>query len=226
MKFKAVALLSKQVKVSRREIGPHPAPFWRPGVASAVSAGQNDKGEVCDFSVQDGAQEAAATSCGAGRHPAEQHPDLPQSFLPQRHRGGMSGRLRPASPAPAPASPAAAQRKPVHPPLSLSVVCHVQKFEVATGTRIRDLSRTIAHKLSLSSVDGYSIFVKTYDKVHQTFSGLTAGLCSVVTAVSRVNARFARVSFSASQLERRRVLLRQLEANQRLVPEKQEGQRG
>lgn len=62
------------------------------------------------------------------------------------------------------ASPAAAQRNPST-LLSLSLV-HLQKFAVATSTRIRDLNRTIARKLSLSSVDGYSIFVKTYDKVY------------------------------------------------------------
>ncbi|KAF3835753.1 hypothetical protein F7725_028311 [Dissostichus mawsoni] len=38
-------------------------------------------------------------------------------------------------------------------------------FEVATNTRIRDLIRNITKKLSLASADGFSIFVKTHDKV-------------------------------------------------------------
>ncbi|XP_063748289.1 unconventional myosin-VIIa [Eleginops maclovinus] len=38
-------------------------------------------------------------------------------------------------------------------------------FEVATNTRIRDLIQSISKKLSLGSADGFSIFVKTHDKV-------------------------------------------------------------
>ncbi|TRY58652.1 hypothetical protein DNTS_024794 [Danionella cerebrum] len=38
-------------------------------------------------------------------------------------------------------------------------------FEVATNTKIKDLVRTIANKLMLSSADGFSLFVKTPDKV-------------------------------------------------------------
>ncbi|KAF4079290.1 hypothetical protein AMELA_G00191340 [Ameiurus melas] len=38
-------------------------------------------------------------------------------------------------------------------------------FEVATNTKIRDLIKTIASKLGLISDDGFSIFVKTPDKV-------------------------------------------------------------
>ncbi|XP_048055664.1 unconventional myosin-VIIa [Megalobrama amblycephala] len=38
-------------------------------------------------------------------------------------------------------------------------------FEVATNTKIKDLVQTIAAKLMLSSADGFSIFVKTPDKV-------------------------------------------------------------
>ncbi|KAM9849184.1 unconventional myosin-VIIb [Aulostomus maculatus] len=38
-------------------------------------------------------------------------------------------------------------------------------FEVATSTRIRDLIRNIANQLNLASADGFSIFVKTHDKV-------------------------------------------------------------
>ncbi|XP_052455434.1 unconventional myosin-VIIa isoform X2 [Carassius gibelio] len=38
-------------------------------------------------------------------------------------------------------------------------------FEVATNTKIKDLVQTIANKLMLSSADGFSIFVKTPDKV-------------------------------------------------------------
>ncbi|KAI4877996.1 hypothetical protein NFI96_012181, partial [Prochilodus magdalenae] len=38
-------------------------------------------------------------------------------------------------------------------------------FEVTTTTRIRDLCRNISHKLTLSSADGYSLFVKTTNKV-------------------------------------------------------------
>lgn len=38
-------------------------------------------------------------------------------------------------------------------------------FEVATNTKIKDLVQTIAMKLMLSSADGFSIFVKTPDKV-------------------------------------------------------------
>ncbi|XP_068447337.1 unconventional myosin-VIIb [Clinocottus analis] len=38
-------------------------------------------------------------------------------------------------------------------------------FEVATNTRIKDLIQNITKKLSLSSADGFSIFVKTQDKL-------------------------------------------------------------
>ncbi|XP_029285210.1 unconventional myosin-VIIb [Cottoperca gobio] len=38
-------------------------------------------------------------------------------------------------------------------------------FEVTTNTRIRDLIQNITKKLSLASADGFSIFVKTQDKV-------------------------------------------------------------
>uniref|UniRef100_A0A8C2X0R2 Uncharacterized protein n=1 Tax=Cyclopterus lumpus TaxID=8103 RepID=A0A8C2X0R2_CYCLU len=38
-------------------------------------------------------------------------------------------------------------------------------FEVATNTRIKDLIQNITKKLSLASADGFSIFVKTHDKV-------------------------------------------------------------
>ncbi|XP_055364625.1 unconventional myosin-VIIa isoform X2 [Betta splendens] len=38
-------------------------------------------------------------------------------------------------------------------------------FEVATNTRIKDLILNIANKLNLASADGFSIFVKTDDKV-------------------------------------------------------------
>lgn len=40
-----------------------------------------------------------------------------------------------------------------------------QIFEVATNTRIKDLILNVADKLSLASADGFSIFVKTDDKV-------------------------------------------------------------
>lgn len=40
-----------------------------------------------------------------------------------------------------------------------------QVFEVATNTKIKDLVQTITAKLMLSSADGFSIFVKTPDKV-------------------------------------------------------------
>ncbi|KAJ8418640.1 hypothetical protein AAFF_G00001390 [Aldrovandia affinis] len=40
-----------------------------------------------------------------------------------------------------------------------------QVFEVGTSTRIRDLIQSIAAKLMLASADGFSIFVKTPDKV-------------------------------------------------------------
>ncbi|KAA8589751.1 hypothetical protein FQN60_013116 [Etheostoma spectabile] len=40
-----------------------------------------------------------------------------------------------------------------------------EKFEVATNTRIRDLIQNIAKRLSLASADGFSLFVKTNDKV-------------------------------------------------------------
>lgn len=42
----------------------------------------------------------------------------------------------------------------------------VQVFEVATNTRIRDLILNITNKLNLTSADGFSIFVKTEDKVY------------------------------------------------------------
>uniref|UniRef100_A0A3Q1FHC1 Unconventional myosin-VIIb-like n=1 Tax=Acanthochromis polyacanthus TaxID=80966 RepID=A0A3Q1FHC1_9TELE len=38
-------------------------------------------------------------------------------------------------------------------------------FEVSTSTRIRDLIQSISKKLGLASADGFSIFVKTHDKV-------------------------------------------------------------
>ncbi|KAK3531122.1 hypothetical protein QTP70_012102 [Hemibagrus guttatus] len=38
-------------------------------------------------------------------------------------------------------------------------------FEVTSTTRIRDLCRSIAHNLTLSSADGYALFVKTANKV-------------------------------------------------------------
>ncbi|XP_039985647.1 unconventional myosin-VIIa isoform X1 [Xiphias gladius] len=38
-------------------------------------------------------------------------------------------------------------------------------FEVANSTRIRDLIQNITQKLDLASADGFSIFVKTHDKV-------------------------------------------------------------
>uniref|UniRef100_A0A3Q3GXR8 Unconventional myosin-VIIa-like n=1 Tax=Labrus bergylta TaxID=56723 RepID=A0A3Q3GXR8_9LABR len=38
-------------------------------------------------------------------------------------------------------------------------------FEVATSTRIRDLIQNISKQLKLASADGFSIFVKTHDKV-------------------------------------------------------------
>nr|XP_021327440.1 unconventional myosin-VIIb-like isoform X1 [Danio rerio] len=38
-------------------------------------------------------------------------------------------------------------------------------FEVATNTKIRDLVRTIANKLMLSTAEGFSLFMKTPDKV-------------------------------------------------------------
>lgn len=45
----------------------------------------------------------------------------------------------------------------------------LQKFEVATNTRIKDLIQNISKKLNLASSDGFSIFVKTHDKVHLPF---------------------------------------------------------
>ncbi|XP_070689056.1 unconventional myosin-VIIb [Pempheris klunzingeri] len=38
-------------------------------------------------------------------------------------------------------------------------------FEVTTNTRIKDLTQSITNKLGLASSDGFSIFVKTHDKV-------------------------------------------------------------
>lgn len=40
-----------------------------------------------------------------------------------------------------------------------------QIFEVTTTTRIKDLCRNISRDLRLSSSDGYSLFVKTANKV-------------------------------------------------------------
>lgn len=40
-----------------------------------------------------------------------------------------------------------------------------QSFEVATNTKIRDLIKGIAARLGLISEDGFSLFVKTPDKV-------------------------------------------------------------
>lgn len=53
-----------------------------------------------------------------------------------------------------------------------------QIFEVATNTRIRDLIQNITTKLNLASADGFSIFVKTDDKVHLTFFNLTRHILS------------------------------------------------
>lgn len=44
-----------------------------------------------------------------------------------------------------------------------------QVFEVTSTTRVRDLIQNIAKKLGLSSTEGYSIFVKTHDKVCVNF---------------------------------------------------------
>uniref|UniRef100_A0A3Q2Y1Q6 Unconventional myosin-VIIa-like n=1 Tax=Hippocampus comes TaxID=109280 RepID=A0A3Q2Y1Q6_HIPCM len=38
-------------------------------------------------------------------------------------------------------------------------------FEVATSTKIRDLIQNISNKLQLTTADGFSIFIKTHDKV-------------------------------------------------------------
>lgn len=40
-----------------------------------------------------------------------------------------------------------------------------QVFEVTSTTRVRDLIQNIVKKLSLASAEGYSIFVKTHNKV-------------------------------------------------------------
>lgn len=44
-----------------------------------------------------------------------------------------------------------------------------QIFEVTSTTRVRDLSLNIVKKLRLASSEGYSIFVKTHNKVHMGF---------------------------------------------------------
>lgn len=54
--------------------------------------------------------------------------------------------------------------------LTLVALLPVQIFEVATSTRIRDLIQNISKKLKLASADGFSLFVKTQDKVHPSFS--------------------------------------------------------
>uniref|UniRef100_A0A3P9LF06 Si:ch73-194h10.2 n=1 Tax=Oryzias latipes TaxID=8090 RepID=A0A3P9LF06_ORYLA len=41
----------------------------------------------------------------------------------------------------------------------------LQTLEVATGTKVRDLIKSISKKLNLISADGYSLFVKAQDKV-------------------------------------------------------------
>lgn len=41
-----------------------------------------------------------------------------------------------------------------------------QIFQVTSTTRVRDLSLNIVKKLQLTSSEGYSIFVKTHNKVH------------------------------------------------------------
>lgn len=48
----------------------------------------------------------------------------------------------------------------------LSSLVRLQVFEVGTNTRIRDLIQNISKKLDLASADGFSIFVKTHDKVY------------------------------------------------------------
>lgn len=108
--------------------------------------------------VQDGAQEAPATPGGGRRHPTEQHTDLPQNPLPQRHGGGTS-------------TDSSQEQARANIPTVTPVIPLVplQIFEVATNTRIRDLTQNITKKLELASGDGFSIFVKTHDKVHLTF---------------------------------------------------------
>lgn len=48
----------------------------------------------------------------------------------------------------------------------------LQIFEVMTSTRIKDLILNIARKLGLTTADGFSIFVKTHDKVCFTLLNL------------------------------------------------------
>lgn len=45
------------------------------------------------------------------------------------------------------------------------ILMRFQIFEVTSTTRVRDLVQDIFKKLSLTSGEGYSIFVKTYNKV-------------------------------------------------------------
>lgn len=74
----------------------------------------------------------------------------------------------------------------------------LQIFEVATNTRIKDLILNISRKLELSSADGFSIFVKTNDKVHSVFLDIYTidGLASLMNKNQPVVVFFYSVSVS------------------------------
>lgn len=54
----------------------------------------------------------------------------------------------------------------------VTTLLFLQTLEVATGTKVRDLIKSISKKLNLISADGYSLFVKAQDKVCFSFSNL------------------------------------------------------
>lgn len=66
------------------------------------------------------------------------------------------------------------QRQPwltiILPVIPVTALNFLQVFEVATNTRIKDLIQNISKKLSLTSADGFSLFVVIQDKVHSSSS--------------------------------------------------------
>lgn len=101
--------------------------------------------------VKTGGEETPAAFSGGKRYPAEQHPDLTQSALPQWYGRGMDTQPRRLS--------------SWHNAQHWSPYLCFQVFEVTSTTRVRDLIQNIVKKLSLASAEGYSIFVKTHNKV-------------------------------------------------------------
>lgn len=112
----------------------------------------------------------------------------------------------------------------------------LQIFEVMTSTRIKDLTLNIARKLGLTTADGFSIFVKTHDKVGFTFLNLEHWIFDIFLYKFSAIFRALRLRWFLKtesviafllgpQFERNRLLLWQSETNHRLVQESQQDQR-